>query len=155
MSKYPTDISLLPIIDIYSCWMQIPITTFTKRLKKRDKKDLIYSDMLSSQIQLVSQRSNPLYNGKGTHKAKYQLLVTHYIQMFHWKQHLITHSDLKTNLMLIVINFLPCLSLYLICFCLFHHILNFTNPWLSSLNQMQTFNKNNWSPQYLTKNQLF
>ena len=152
--KYPTDFLFLVIFDITSCWVQIPIITCTKRLKKRNIKDQVYSAIVSSQILLVSQRSNPVYNRKGTYKARSKLPVTHCIQMLCWEQHLITYVELNINLLIIKIMFLPYLNLYQICFYLLYHILNFRNPWLSSLNQMQTFNQINWSLKYLTKYQM-
>ena len=79
--KYPTEFPLLLMFNIHSYWMQIPINTCTERLRKRDVKDWINSNITSTQ--LVNQRSNTLYNRKGTYKARYQLPVADYIQMFH------------------------------------------------------------------------
>ena len=111
----------------------------------------MYSAIASSQIQPISQRSSPLYNRKGSHKAWYQLSVSCYIQIFSWEQYLTTHAELNFNLVLIIIIFLPGMSFDQICFGLLYDILNFRKPRLSSLNQMQTINQINWSSQYLTK----
>ena len=129
MLKYPSDFPLLLICNIHSCWMWIPTITCMKRLKKGDMKGWMYLTKVSSQIQLVIQRFNPLYNAKGSHKARYQLSVTCYIQMFHWEQHLITHAELNINLFLIIIIFLLGLLLDLL-----YHILNLRSLWFSSLN---------------------
>ena len=153
MLKYSTDFPFLLIFDIHSCWMRIPITTCMKRLKKRDIKNWMYLAVVRSQIQLVGQRSNLLYNGKGSHKARYKLSVSCYIQIFSWVQQLITHAELRIKLADIIILFLPGLSFDQICFGLLNHILNFRNPWLNSLNLDANHQPNqlelaipNWTP---------
>ena len=74
--------------------------------------------------------------------------------MLSWEKYLITHAELNINLVIITIIFPPGFSFDQIHFGLFYHILSFRNPWLSSLNRMQTFNQIEWSSQYLTKHQL-
>ena len=73
--------------------------------------DWMYSAMANSQIQLVSQRSNLLYSGKKSHKVRYQLSVSCYIQVCRLEQHLITHTELNINFVLIIKIFLPSLNL--------------------------------------------
>ena len=134
--------------------MWIPITTCTKRLKNIYMKDWMYLAVASSQIQPVSQMSNLLYNGKGPHKIRYKLSFSCYIQIFSWEQHLISYTEINIDLVFIIITFLPCLNFNWTSFSLLCHIFNFKNPYLSSLNQMQTINQINWRPQFLTKHQF-
>ena len=70
VQKYSSNFPFLLIFNIHSCWMWVPITTCTKRLKKRDIKNWMYSAVSSSQTQPVSQTSNLLYNEKRFDKVR-------------------------------------------------------------------------------------